>query len=380
MFCPNCGTQHNGKFCPNCGAPANAQDAASQTPVSPGQAPGYPPTPHKSVFSRWWFWVLIAVTVGALVVTLVYPAKSDQEVKGDPSSIAKVGGTDSDDVADDADDEASSILGTIDSVVEELPSSVGEILGTNAEDVTVDEQVLYDQNGLKITLESLDFDGWWGPELSLLLENNTDTSVNVQAMGVSVNGAMIDGYLSCDLAAGKKAYDAIELSDTDLDISGIDVIGEIEFYFNVYDSETWATLYDTDTIIVQTSAAGTFTQSFDTSGTVLMDQDGVRVTYQRLDTAESSWGADIYVFVENNSGRNVTVQVWDASVNGFMLYPYFSSGVQDGKVAYDMISFMQSDLDENKITDIQTVEFSFHVYDFDNWDTIIDSVPVTLNF
>ncbi len=240
--------------------------------------------------------------------------------------------------------------------------------------------MLFEQDGVKVTLQSINFDGWWGPELSLLLENDTAKAVTVQAMNMSVNGAMVEGFLSCDVAAGKKANDELTLSETELEMADIDVITDLSFYFNVYDSDSWETLFNTDTITIQTSAAGSYVQSFDKSGTVVLDQNGVRITVQGLNSNESLWGVDVNVLVENNSGRSVYVQTDDVSVNGFMIYPYFSCAVTDGKVSYDMISFMQSDLDENNITEIDTVELIFHVFDYDNWDTILDSDPITLTF
>ena len=46
-FCPNCGTQVDGKFCPKCGTPI----AAGGTAPPPGATPGYAPPPGAPVQS-----------------------------------------------------------------------------------------------------------------------------------------------------------------------------------------------------------------------------------------------------------------------------------------------------------------------------------------
>ena len=392
MYCTNCGTQHDGKFCPNCGTPAKQQATSPEpaqtpipTPVQPDFTPesNQPPT-HKRITDQWWFWVLIAFTVAALLYMVVTPVNIGK--KGAvPNTLVEDMTESAVDAAEDvakADPSALESIGDADleePTATEAPAAAA-VFNMDGSDVTVTEQVLFEQDGVKVTLQSINFDGWWGPELSLLLENDTAKAVTVQAMNMSVNGAMVDGFLSCDVAADKKANDELTLSETELKMADIDVITDLSFYFNVYDSDSWETLFNTDTITIQTSAAGSYVQSFDKSGTVVLDQNGVRITVQGLNSNESLWGVDVNVLVENNSGRSVYVQTDDVSVNGFMIYPYFSCAVTDGKVAYDMISFMQSDLDENNITEIDTVELIFHVFDYDNWDTILDSDPITLTF
>ena len=63
------------------------------------------------------------------------------------------------------------------------------------EAVTIEETVLLDESGIKITATGLE-DGWLGTDLKLLIENNGDTNVTVQARNSSVNGFMVDTMMS----------------------------------------------------------------------------------------------------------------------------------------------------------------------------------------
>ena len=49
------------------------------------------------------------------------------------------------------------------------------------------------------------------------------------------------------------------------------------------------------------------------------------------------------------------------SVNGFMLSPFFSTTVYDGKKAINDITVFSSDLEENGIETIEEVELKFNI-------------------
>lgn len=107
---------------------------------------------------------------------------------------------------------------------------------------------------------------------------------------------------------------------------------------------------------------------------VLYEDATVRITYVGIE--EGILGSDMNVKIENLSGKNITVQARDVSVNGVMVEPAFSSDIVSGKIANDNLTFY--DLDDNGIEKIGTIELSFHVFDSDTWDTIVDTAPVTV--
>ena len=76
MFCSRCGKEFNGKFCEYCGAPA---------PSSAAPTPGtYPtePTPtkkkEKPIYKRWWFYVIIAIALIAIIGKFSSGEKSER--------------------------------------------------------------------------------------------------------------------------------------------------------------------------------------------------------------------------------------------------------------------------------------------------------------
>lgn len=251
---------------------------------------------------------------------------------------------------------------------------------SSAQEVTIEEAVLFEQGGVRITAKSYDAKGTFGPGIKLLIENDSEKSVTVQARDCSVNGYMIETMLSSDVAPGKKANDSLTLSRSDLEAAGITTAAEIEFKFHIFDSESWETVCDSDVIRIETSAAEGYVFSYDDSGNPVYNENGIEIVVKGLSESGSLFGPEIVVYISNTGERDFTVQVRDVSINGFMVESIFSSEVLVGKHAVDAITFLSSELEENGIEKIENVELSFHVFDTDSWDTIVDTPTVTISF
>lgn len=263
---------------------------------------------------------------------------------------------------------------------EDAGNDAEEAKEITAGDVVIEEQVLLDQDGIKITAKELSNDSFWGPEVKVLVENTSSKSVSVQLRDVSVNGIMMEPMFSTDVAPGKKVNDSITFMSSEFEEAGITIIQNMEFSFHVFDTESWDTVFDSETIYLATNADGLIEQELDKEGQLVLEQDGISVVIKEADSEDSFWGADIYVYVENNSDRNVTVQARSVSINGFMVEPMFSCDVAAGKQAYDSLTFLESDLTENGIESIDNMEISFHVFDTESWDTIFDSEQINVSF
>lgn len=310
----------------------------------------------KSIFKKWWFWVIIVVIVGIGVGTGGSSQKNEKKEA----------------VADSTKDNKQKD--------EKKDDNKTEDKKTESKEAVVEEQVLLEQDGIKVTLKELDTEALMGPELKVLIENTSDQNLTVQADKVSVNGIMIQTLFSCEVAAGKSANNEITLLSSDMDQAGITTIQNVELNFHVFNSESWSTVFDSDTIYISTSLDGTEEQALDDSGVLLLDKDGIKITVKEADSESSFWGADIYIYVENTTDKNVTVQADKVSINGFMVQPYFSCEVTAGKKAYDTITFMESDLKDNGIESIDNMEISFHVFNTESWDTIFDTDNLTVSF
>ena len=251
-----------------------------------------------------------------------------------------------------------------------------EETSTDSEAVTIEEQVLVDQDGIKITATGYETDSIWGDGIKLLIENETDKDVTVGCTALIVNDFMISDLFASNVAAGKKA--TMHLMSSELKAAGIDSVGQIEAYFHVYDTNSFENIFDTDCVTIKTSAYENMDTTADDSGTELYNEGGIRIVGKAVDE-NSFWGTAILLYCENTSGKNVGISVDDMSVNGFMMTPYFSTTVYDGKKSFDDITLMSSELESNGIEAIEDVELKFHIYDVETYSTIADSDPITFS-
>ena len=248
------------------------------------------------------------------------------------------------------------------------------------QDITIEEQVIFEGNDIKVTATGLTNDDFFGPSVTVLIENNSSNNITVQSRYSSVNGVMIDSLLSADVVAGKKTNDTISFSADSLEIAGITTIKDIELSLHIIDAESWDTLIDTDIITINTSADSSIVQEYDNSGHLAYDSDGIKIVIKNLNSSSSLWGSDVHVYIENNTNENITVQARDVSLNGFMVDPIFSCDVLSGKRAFDTITFMESDLTDNNISDITDLELKFHIINLESWDLIKDTDVIEVSF
>jgi hypothetical protein len=127
---------------------------------------------------------------------------------------------------------------------------------------TIEETVLVDEKGVKITATELTFERN-GVELTLLFENNTDKklSFTTGTLGYScnsINGYMVDtGYLNATIQPGKKGYDTIFYRYDSLSVYGIREIAEIGIGIQVKD-EDYDVVLTTEPVFLKTSIEETY--------------------------------------------------------------------------------------------------------------------------
>lgn len=260
----------------------------------------------------------------------------------------------------------------------EKADSSGSSAKTEVELPAIEEQVILDMNGVKVTAKEYVSDGFWGDGIKVLVENDSAQNVGVGCDALIVNNYMISDLFSCSVAPGKKANDTIYISSSALKNAGIENIGQIELYLHLFDGDTYMTIADAPCATIKTS----FYDKMDTvpndAGKVLFENGGIKIVGKYV-SDDTIFGKAIVLYIENNSGENVTVQCEDMSINGFMMSPLFSSTVYNGKMAISDITLLSSELEENDITDVDEVELSFHIFNAETYSTIMDSSPITFS-
>lgn len=105
---------------------------------------------------------------------------------------------------------------------------------------------------------------------------------------------------------------------------------------------------------------------------VLVDEKDIKITAKGFD-AKGVFGPNLKLLIENNGTKSVTVQTRNTSVNGYMVETMISCDVAAGKKANDEMTFLSSDLEAAGIATFADMEFSFHIFDSETWDTYLDT-------
>ena len=111
-------------------------------------------------------------------------------------------------------------------------------------------------------------------------------------------------------------------------------------------------------------------------GQVVYDEGGIKVTYTGMEDYAlygSIVGVNFNFSIENSTDQSPDVCAADCSINGLMMGSGFMEGVASGKVANTDITVWNDELEDNGITNIETLEFTIQVF-----GNVLQEAPVTI--
>lgn len=109
---------------------------------------------------------------------------------------------------------------------------------------------------------------------------------------------------------------------------------------------------------------------------VLLDKRGLVITATRL-VENGIQGSALIVSIENRSETDVTIEVRDVCVNGWMMDTSFFAAVAAGQETEGAIVFLAAGMKRSGVETIADMEFSFYILD-QNRVLFLNSGPVTV--
>lgn len=275
------------------------------------------------------------------------------------------------------------------SAVSETASSEGAVSETaSSEDagneITFTEMTVIDDEDVTIKITGIDPDNAEGYVLKVFLENKSDEKLySYSVIDAYVNGVESKPLFSTEVAAGKKANDKIIFFEDELEEHGITEFTDIELNFLVIDNNTWDTDYAKEVTInvypYGEENAKKFVREPQASDTVVIDNEYITVIVTDYEKDEF-FGYVANLFIVNKMDDDIMISVEEASVNGFMADPLFATSISAGKCTFNFMNWDDATLEENDITEVETIEFLLRVYDYNNWDgTDLLDERITLN-
>lgn len=250
---------------------------------------------------------------------------------------------------------------------------------------TIEPTVLVDQDGIKITAQELTYVGN-SPQLSMLLENNTEKTLGFVSGSLgydinSVNGYMFPSiYVNTEVTPGNKANETLKFDYEELLLYGIDEIAEIQIGFDISDDE-YNDILKTGALQIKTSAFDSYDFSEDTfrramSDETLLSNYGISFDYSSEDVIYEDGGVkvdtvmigtnrsdDRVALIEgyNSGSSTVYMCIADIEINGIVVSDgtWTRVAVNAGKHAVmdvnlnDVIEHGEAEFDPNAINELK---------------------------
>ena len=242
-------------------------------------------------------------------------------------------------------------------------------------DETVEEQVVYDADGVKITVTGLEIVRY-APVLELRIENASGRQFGFDLAESALNDWMWDAslctYENNDGDPDDDGYyeetellvDDGETLEFGLGFSneyyyepcGITGFGEIGFALHAYDPDSGDAIFTTPVINVETSLGADYPGLYRDIGTLAYEGNDLRILIAGMNSDEYS--TSVRVYINNYSDVPVLVTAESCAVNGAETEAWFGAQVSPGRQCLAEMGF------EGDIAGIEKLAVAFRVEEY----------------
>lgn len=237
-----------------------------------------------------------------------------------------------------------------------------------AEKSTVLEQVIYDENNIKVSVSEASLDAEQNIVIPLHIENNTDEKMGLIAENCYINGCKVKANsLFFDKAEpGVETDGLLVVSKQECDGYGIDRVADVECGLRFYEDKTYDDIAVVDNISIKTDISGSYEQEIGGGGIVLYDDKGVKIIEKGI-VKNSVMGLTPRFCVVNDTEQDIDVRCRNVKVNGKECKTANISceGIPAGKSEIVKMYFLGKNVGINELS------VSFRVFQKDNDSKVI---------
>ena len=237
-------------------------------------------------------------------------------------------------------------------------SSVQAFAAASVPSISAD--VVYDANGITISTAKLKYDKSWGGYYTLdaVITNKSAMDINYELQYIKINGFQIPTFCFGDVYSGMSADVEISCEADLLTLANIEHIMEIEVCIRLSESDNYGNIIDVPVFTIYTSDADKYEQSYEFNGQEVYNSNGIRIL-ARLGSSNESF--PVLLYVDNNSGKTVSMMYDDIAINNKMVMEMMSCAevvspaIQVVGMDRTMLTMWDDDVPTNK--DISVVDF-----------------------
>lgn len=227
---------------------------------------------------------------------------------------------------------------------------------------TLENQTLYSDGNIAIQLAGITGTPE-SPELVLAVRNGSRDTINLSVDYMSINGWQVDGWLDLyDIPARTVTMGSIQ-SSGDLTRCGVEDVVTVELGFEIYNED-----YDTLATVSCSMATNSLVQVDTTSvpeGITLLEEDGI--TVKAVDLISGADGTSISLYVQNDTGRTLTLNAAQSRWNGEPVELWFYDRVNPGcrRMVTEYV-YSEDTYEPLELEDQDAITFQM---DLQDWDT-----------
>lgn len=212
-----------------------------------------------------------------------------------------------------------------------------------------------------------------GYSLEIYLENKTsDKGLFFEITNAAINGIQCDTFLYTKLNSNEQKAETVHISLDKLKEFNITEITDVQLSFSVCDSEDFLLEYAHETTHIYPYGKDNVIKferpSLPTDKVIFENSNVKLVVLGYVSTPEPS----INIYALNKTNKDIIFNAYDVLVNDCNIEPFFHTDVPANCGAFDVISWINSDFEENGITKLDKVEMILNVYDSSSYRDIIE--------
>lgn len=209
----------------------------------------------------------------------------------------------------------------------------------------------------------VDEDGYYS--IQLTFENKSkDKEFNFSLDSLSGDGIRLDSFIGCDVAAGKKSKETIDLPYSEY--YDMRDFGELELGFSVGErgySAAHPKEQESFRIYPYGENSGVkFERKVGKDEKVLTENENFRVT--QLGGAFDDRGRYVLtLFIENKGDKDLRYEAEKISINDYMVDTSMTGDLKPGESGFAELRWSKRRLEESQITEVKEIEFTLRVID-----------------